>query len=160
MPFGRDTMPAENKEKRKPKIIMFLIDTLLGMLLKNIFSMAGYEVKAFYSYQGAAETIIKEKPDILICDVLLDKTKERVDKIGGFDAIKIFKSDKKTADIPVVILSDLCYEENVKMGLRLGAEEYLCLALYPPYKTLEFVTNFLIEKKYFKKEDFNLVRGK
>ncbi len=153
-------MPAEKSEKKHPKIIMFLIDTLLGMLLKNIFSMAGYEVKAFYSYQGAVATVIKEKPDVLICDVLLDKTKERVDKIGGFDAIKMFKANEKTADIPVVILSDLCYEENVKMGLRLGAEEYLCLALYPPYKTLEFITNFLIDKKGFEKEDFNLVRRK
>jgi two-component system chemotaxis sensor kinase CheA len=153
-------MPAENSEKKHPKVIMFLIDTLLGMLLKNIFSMAGYEVKAFYSYQGAVETVIKEKPDVLICDVLLDKTKERVDKIGGFDAIKTFKANKKTADVPVVILSDLCYEENVKRGLRLGAEEYLCLALYPPYKTLDFITNFLIEKRGFEKEDFNAVRGK
>ena len=149
-------MSKDSNNKKKPKILMFLIDSLLGLVLKNKFSKAGFEVKVFYTYRGVVDNVYKEKPDILLCDILLDKTKENVDKMNGFDAIKLLKKNANTKKFPIIVLSDLCYEENIKESLKAGAEDYLCLGRYPPQETLKFIVGHLIKTGKFNKKDFKI----
>ena len=149
-------MDKQKGKSKKPKILMFLIDSLLGLVLKNKFSQAGFEVEVFYSYHNVIEIVDREKPDILLCDVLLDKTREEIAKMNGFDAIKLLKKNNLTKHIPVIVLSDLCYEENIAEGLKAGAEDYLCLGRYTPQETLKFIVDHLIKTGKFSKEDFSL----
>ena len=143
------------KKSGKPKILMFLTDTLLGMILEKTFVRAGFEVKLFFTYLDIVDLVAQEEPDILLCDVLLDKTKEGAEQMDGFQAISFLKRFNKTKDIPIIVLTDLCYTESKNKGLKIGAKDYLCLAEYPPYKALQVFINYLIESGKFTKKDFN-----
>lgn len=136
---------------------MVLKDTLLGMLLNNVFSRGGFEVKVFYGNQGIKELAMYEKPDIILYGVLLEEIQGRKDKIQEFQIINMMKRDEKIKDIPIFILSDVCYGDIKRKGLQSGADNYLCLELYPPYKILEFITDFLISTGKFDRGDFDLL---
>jgi len=44
---------------------------------------------------------------------------------NGFDVLKDIKANPNTKDIPVIILSNLGQESDVKEALDLGAQDYL-----------------------------------
>lgn len=62
--------------------------------------------------------IKKIKPDIILLDV-------HMPVINGFDLCKLIMSDDKTKDIPVIFVSSLRTPEHVKMGLEVGAVDFI-----------------------------------
>lgn len=59
-----------------------------------------------------------ESPDIVLLDIVMPKK-------NGFDVLYEIKQGQKTKEIPVVILSNLGQEEDIKRGKDLGADDYL-----------------------------------
>ena len=45
--------------------------------------------------------------------------------IGGFDLTRILKNDKKTSEIPILILTAKGEESDIVKGLELGADDYM-----------------------------------
>jgi hypothetical protein len=61
---------------------------------------------------------IKEKPDLIISDVMMPK-------ISGFDMLDILRSTPETKDMKVVMMTALSSEEQRSRGETLGANRYL-----------------------------------
>jgi len=59
-----------------------------------------------------------EKPDAIILDIMLPG-------IDGFKVCKLLKSDDNTMHIPVIIASAKDGEDDLKVGLEVGADHYL-----------------------------------
>ena len=53
-------------------------------------------------------------------------------KINGFVVLETIKKDKKTKDIPVILLTNLSQKADVEKGLALGAVDYLIKAHFMP----------------------------
>ena len=64
------------------------------------------------------------KPDLILMDV-------RMPKMTGYEACKVLKDDNSTRDIPVVFLSAKGQETEIKLGMELGAEEYILKPFAP-----------------------------
>ncbi|MFT5179772.1 MAG: CheY-like chemotaxis protein [Candidatus Paceibacteria bacterium] len=62
-----------------------------------------------------------ETPDIIMLDILLPG-------MNGYEILEKIKSDPKTKDIPVIILSNFGQKSEIEKGLNLGAERYLIKA--------------------------------
>lgn len=125
------------------KVLMFFNDPAVGKMYRAPFLKDGFDAKAYSSYVKpyVVDLVIEEKPDILICDIVLPG------KIDGYDAIKLLKEDIRTKDIPVIIVSNLANKDDQAEGLRLGAVKYFIMAYNSPEKILEEVKSFLFSIK-------------
>ena len=104
--------------KEKPKILMIEEDRFLRKIYKNKFSKAGFEFREAISGDEGLNKIYSEKPDLVLLDLMLPKR-------SGFDVLMELKRDKITRKIPVIILSNLAQEEDIKRVMSLGANDYL-----------------------------------
>ena len=75
-------------------------------------------------------------PDLILLDVVLPKK-------DGFEVLKTLKSDGQTAKIPVVMLTNLGLESDVKRGLELGAQSYIIKAHFTPTEVVAKIKEVL-----------------
>lgn len=64
------------------------------------------------------ELLKTHKPDVILLDLTLPG-------MSGFDVLKNIKEDPATANIPVIILSNISEAADIKKGRELGAVNYL-----------------------------------
>lgn len=100
------------------KIVIVEDEEVLLAMLKEKFKAAGFYVGVAKDAVEAIPVIKKERPEIILLDLLLPKG-------SGFDVLQKLKSTGDLKDIPVAILSNLGDGETIKKGLRMGAIEYL-----------------------------------
>ncbi|MGD2095121.1 MAG: response regulator transcription factor [Phycisphaerales bacterium] len=84
--------------------------------LKDNFEMKGYRVKTARDGEQGLKAAIKEKPDLIILDIMLPK-------INGYDVCDQIR--KKNLDMPIIMLTAKDQEADVILGLNLGADDYV-----------------------------------
>lgn len=89
--------------------------------LQILFSSAYNILLAENGLQGL-ELARKELPDLIITDVMMPG-------MNGFECCRALKEDLNTCHIPIILLTALSEEEDVKKGIELGADEYI----YKPF---------------------------
>ena len=105
----------------KTKILIIEDDESLVKLIEGSLDTAKFEVVLALEADEGLDKAITEQPAIIVLDVLLPGK-------SGFECLKKLKSHKATKKIPVVILSNLGQDEEIKKGLKLGAVDYLVKA--------------------------------
>lgn len=73
----------------------------------------GYRVTAAYDGVEALEQVEREIPDLIILDVMMPR-------LDGWATLESLQSQPRTADIPVLMLTALKEEENMKHSFRAG----------------------------------------
>jgi len=105
-------------KSKKPKILMMEDNIFLRKLYREKLTRAGFDfVEATNGVEGMNK-VNAESPDLVILDLILPRK-------NGFDVLAEMKSNPKTRKIPVIILSNLGQDLDIKEGLSLGAKEYL-----------------------------------
>jgi len=79
---------------------------------------ADYEVLVAYDGQEAMEKAKKEKPDLIILDLMLPK-------MDGYKACGLLKSDSRYHKIPIIMLTARAQESDEKLGYECGAEAFI-----------------------------------
>jgi len=95
------------------------IQKTLGQSLRN----KGYEVQAAMDGEIGLRLAKSENPDLILLDLILPK-------LYGLDLLEEIRKDKKTKNIPVIILTNLENVGDVEKALALGATTYLVKANY------------------------------
>lgn len=108
-------MPGKNG---KPQVLIAEDDRFLGNVLKTKLQQEGFEVRLAVDGEEALAQLSAAPPDILLLDVIMPKK-------NGFDVLAELRLKKGGADVPVIILSNLGQEDDVKRGLALGAIDFL-----------------------------------
>jgi two-component system, chemotaxis family, chemotaxis protein CheY len=85
-------------------------------LLKLHLSAAGYEVHVAADAIAAGYLVLRNPPDLIICDV-------NMPHMDGFEFISALKADKSIPNIPVIFLTT--FEEGDHRGKELGVVGYL-----------------------------------
>lgn len=105
----------------KVKILIIEDDKSLVSILKQALIGEKFEVVLANSADEGLDQAMIAKPDVILLDVLLPgKT--------GFEFLREMKQNSELAEIPVIILSNLGQDEEIKTGLSLGAASYLVKA--------------------------------
>ena len=91
-------------------------ETLCEVLKLNLEN-EGYDVDVAFSAEQALGYNIKEYSLILL-DIMMGE-------ISGIKMAKILKSDLSTADIPIIFCTARDSEDDMIMGLNLGADDYI-----------------------------------
>lgn len=101
--------------------------------------LSGYKVTIARNGEDALREVEKDKPDIILLDVMMPK-------LDGYGTLSALKSDPKTKDIPVVMLSALIQDLNMKKASELGADEYLVKSEIMPGQVVAQIEKFLTKK--------------
>ncbi|MBU0671291.1 MAG: response regulator [Patescibacteria group bacterium] len=122
--------------EKKIKIGLVEDDKFLSKMYQSKLGMEGFEVFAAYDGQEGLDMVRAKKPDIVLLDLVLPK-------LEGWDVLKALKDDLNTKDIPVIILSNLGQEEDVRKGQAMGAADYLIKAHFIPKEVIEKIRTIL-----------------
>jgi len=106
------------------KKILFIEDEpTLQKAISRFLEQEGYQVINALDGDLGLEIAKKEKPDLILLDIILPKK-------DGFEVLKGLKEDETTKDIPVIFLTNLEGDDDVEKALSLGATTYLVKANY------------------------------
>jgi DNA-binding response OmpR family regulator len=93
-------------------------------LIVYSLEFAGYRVVQASNGEDAIDKAEREQPDLILLDV-------RMPKLTGYEACERLKARETTRHIPVVFLSALSQESEIRYGLGLGGEEYIIKPFAP-----------------------------
>ena len=95
--------------------------SLMSGLLKD-----DYKVKVANNGEKALKIAGADNPpDLILLDIMMPG-------MDGYEVCRHLKSDPKTRDIPVIFLTAKAAVEDEKMGLELGAVDYITKPISPP----------------------------
>lgn len=118
------------------KILVVEDDKFLRELIAQKIMKEGYDVIEAVDGEKGAESIKKEKPDLVLLDLILPG-------IDGFEVLAKMKSDPATNQIPVIILSNLGQKDDIEKGLEMGANDYLIKAHFTPGEIMEKISSVM-----------------
>lgn len=95
-------------------------------ILQVSLETLGYNVVLAEDGERAMERIQKERPDLIIVDIMMPK-------VNGFQICRRVKSDPDTRKTPVILLTARSGQEDVFWGKDCGADEYIT----KPFRTQE-----------------------
>lgn len=110
-------------------------DFLVRALKDNLVS-EGHSVSVAMDGEAVFVELEKKKPALILLDLLLPKK-------NGFDVLKDIRSNPEWSLIPVVILSNLGEDSEIKRALELGANDYFVKSQHPIQEVMEKVREYL-----------------
>lgn len=101
---------------------------------------AGFEVLLAENGKIALERIKKEKPDLVVADIMMPF-------VTGLELIEFIRKDMRSA-LPIIVISALEHEDTVLEAFRIGATDFIT----KPFKPNELVLRI---KRIFQDSDIN-----
>jgi len=94
--------------------------------LKFNLEARDYIVVTAYDGETGYQVALKEKPDLVILDLMLPK-------LNGYEVCKLLK--REIPDLPIIMLTAKSQEAEIVTGLELGADDYIT----KPFSVLELL---------------------
>ena len=122
--------------QKKTKIVLIEDDKMIAEMYVLKFQDEGFDVTAAEDGKTGIDLVKEKKPDIILLDIILPK-------MDGFSVLKSLKSDESVKNIPVILLTNLGQDGDVRKGLDLGAIDYLIKANYTPAQVVDKVKSLI-----------------
>ncbi len=101
------------------KILIVDDDREMVELIELFLSNAGYETISAYSGEEALEKTFREKPDLILLDIMMPK-------IDGWEVLRRIKNDPETQNTPVAFITARTQNIDKMIGLSvMKAEGYI-----------------------------------
>lgn len=127
-------------ENKKTKILIIEDDSYISDMYRIKLENSGYEVIVASDGIEGFKALEKQKPNVILLDIVMPK-------MNGFNVLKMIKNDSNYKNIPVILLTNLGQEENVKRGFELGAASYIIKAHFTPSEVVEKIKGVLEKNK-------------
>jgi len=114
------------------KVLIIEDEDALRNVLQEKMQSAGFETLVAKDGDEGWEMVKSGNPDIILLDLILPKH-------NGFDVLFTLKQDPELKKIPVIVVSNLSEDENLKKALAMGAEDYFVKAEHPIEEIVEKV---------------------
>jgi DNA-binding response OmpR family regulator len=103
------------------RILVIEDDRFLRKAAEAALRRHGYTVLTALDGETGLAVARVEHPDLVLLDLIMPG-------MQGFEVLKLLKEDASTSSIPVIILSNLGQDSDVKKALEAGAVDYLVKA--------------------------------
>jgi DNA-binding response OmpR family regulator/Ca2+-binding EF-hand superfamily protein len=127
------------------KILLIEDNTEVRENTSEIISLANYEVVTAENGKVGVELAQKEKPDLIICDIMMPE-------LDGYGVLHILSKKPETAGIPFIFLTAKTEKNDVRKGMNLGADDYLTKP-FDDTELLNAIETRLKRKEMFKRYD-------
>jgi DNA-binding response OmpR family regulator len=125
----------------KLKIALVEDDEILGKVIKEELEDTGFVVFRASDGQAGLKMIQSKKPNLVLLDLLMPKMK-------GFDVLEELKQSPATSHIPVIILTMLGRDDDIKKGLQLGANDYIVKSQHAVGEIVEKIQTFFATEQH------------
>lgn len=88
------------------------------LLVKGMLAKQKFKVLSATSGQQALEVLTHEHPHCILLDILMPN-------MNGFETTRAIRANPKTQDIPIILLSALNSDSDIKEGMDAGANEFV-----------------------------------
>jgi two-component system alkaline phosphatase synthesis response regulator PhoP len=112
----------------KQRILVVDDDKEVVRLMRAYLEQAGYEVLVAYDGETAVHNLRREKPDLLLLDLMLPDR-------DGWDITHLVRGDPALAHMPIIMLTARVEDTDKIIGLEIGADDYVT----KPYNPREVV---------------------
>jgi DNA-binding response OmpR family regulator len=100
-------------------------DDALAEMYALQLTASGFAVTTAHSGKEALELVVAEMPDLIYLDLGLPG-------MSGLEVLERLRKAPRTAEVPVVILTNFSEPEMIQRGRELGAQDYLIKVDTPP----------------------------
>lgn len=98
-------------------------EDLLELVRYNL-AREGYQVTGVGTGEDALKAARKQPPDLIVLDLMLPA-------VDGLEVCRRLKSDPKTRDVPIIMLTAKSEESDMVAGLERGADDYIAKPFSP-----------------------------
>lgn len=124
-------------DQKKIKVALVEDDQMLSEMYKIKFQKEGFDIVNASDGAAGVDLVVKENPDIVLLDIIMPR-------MDGFQVLESLRA-KKLA-MPVILLTNLGQEEDIKKGRALGATDYFVKSNFTPDAIVEKVRKVLAKK--------------
>ncbi len=107
-----------------PRILVVDDDKKIVRLVRSYLEQANFEVLAAYDGETALHTIRRDRPDLVVLDLMLPDR-------DGWEITRLIRSDAALAKLPIVMLTARVEDADKIVGLELGADDYIAKPFNP-----------------------------
>jgi len=126
----------EKAQLKKNTILLAEDDEFLQRMYATKLAGSGFEVLVASDGEKALALIKKNKPDVVLLDILMPK-------MDGFAVLEAVKTDPGTKSIPVILLTNLSEVSDIKKARKLGANDYLIKSHFLPSEVIKLVDKYI-----------------
>lgn len=87
-------------------------------IIRSVLTREGFDVILACDGIEAVTQAFRERPDLVVLDI-------EMPKMNGYQVCRLLKDDRRTAHIPVIMLTSRSQETDKFWGLKTGAERYV-----------------------------------
>jgi DNA-binding NarL/FixJ family response regulator len=102
-----------------PKILVIEDEAKMRRNLLTILEMEAFEALGAENGRLGLDAARKDLPDLILCDVMMPE-------MDGYQVLAALRADRGTADIPFIFLTARGEKHELRYGMNLGADDYLC----------------------------------
>ena len=124
------------KKNTGPTVLFVEDDSLLLKMYKTKFESEGFNVISALDGEEGLNAAIGQKVDLIILDIMMPR-------LSGLDMLGKYRQDAKGKNVPVIILTNLTREEEMKRAKELGVREFIVKADYTPSEVVRKIKDYL-----------------
>jgi DNA-binding response OmpR family regulator len=126
---------------KKTKIVLVEDDEILAKVLHEELVRAGFSVVLARDGEAGLSAVRRNIPDVVLLDLMLPKK-------HGFEVLAELKKASETRGIPVIILTALGDDEEIKKGFALGANDYIVKSQHAIAEIIEKIKGFFAQESH------------
>jgi putative two-component system response regulator len=120
--------------------ILVVDDTPNNLSLMSGLLKDQYKVKIANNGEKALSIAQAESPpDLILLDIMMPG-------LSGYDVIRALKADPRTREVPVMFITAMSETEDERLGLELGAVDYITKPISPPILLARVATHLKIKR--------------
>jgi len=104
--------------------------------IAEILALAGYEVFTAPNGKRGVETALKEKPELIICDIMMPE-------LDGYGVLHLLRKNEATLETPFIFLTAKTERADFRKGMEMGADDYIT----KPFDDIELLNAIEIRLK-------------
>jgi len=125
-----------DKETNGRTILVIEDEPVFRLAYQDVIANNGYKVLLAEDGESGWRLVKSEKPSLTLLDLNLPR-------LHGLEVLRNIRADGTTKDIPVIVLTVLGEQEDIRKGLDLGADDYLVKGFYSPREILKKIDTLL-----------------
>lgn len=118
------------------KILVVEDEEALAKIFAEKLNEAGYMIEVAADGEVALSLAKSFSPDGIVLDL-------RIPKKDGFEVLEALKKDDALKAIPVIVVSNLMLDTDIKRALQLGAVDYYVKSEHPINAIIDKITAML-----------------
>lgn len=123
------------------KIALVEDDEILSKVIFEELKEAGFKVSQAFNGEDGLKIIKSEKPDLVLLDVIMPK-------MNGFQVLEELKKSMELKTIPVIMLTMLGGDDDLKKGIQMGANDYIVKSQHAVSEIVEKVKEFFSKEQH------------